>query len=269
MLAPELLLRKGATRVDAVPSDVLAALEAGLIPSVNLTEFLAVRPARLLSAVLQSLSLDSTRAPDDGRLSSIKPMQRHRFIAAWLYDAIQPHPQRDSVAHALATHTSDAVRQWAVLWLEHLPEMTLAQRLEAVRPFAADAHFGVREIAWMAVRPAIAADLPQTLKLFESWVTHCDPNVRRFATESTRPRGVWCAHLEALKSNPGLALALLEPLRADPSKYVRDSVANWLNDASKSQPEWVAALCERWLRESDCAATRSLVQRALRTLDAK
>jgi 3-methyladenine DNA glycosylase AlkC len=268
MLVTELLQRKGATRVDAVPPQVLAALEAGLICSVNLTEFLAVRPGRLLSAVLQSLSLDAIHAPDDEQLASIKPMQRHRFIAAWLYDAIQPHPQRDSLAHALATHTSDAVRQWAVLWLERVPEMTLAQRLDAVRPFAADTHFGVREIAWMAVRPAITANLPQALKLFESWVTHDDPNVRRFATESTRPRGVWCAHIDALKSNPSMALAVLEPLRADPSKYVRDSVANWLNDASKSQPEWVAALCERWLRDSDCAATRSLVQRALRTLDA-
>jgi 3-methyladenine DNA glycosylase AlkC len=269
MLKPELLQRKGATRVHAVPPDVLAALEAGLMPSVNLTEFLALRPARLLSAVLQSLALDATHAPDDAQLASIKPMQRHRFIAAWLYDAIQPHPQRDGVAHALATHPSDAVRQWAVLWLERVPEMTLAQRLEAVCPFAADAHFGVREIAWMAVRPAIAADLPQALKLFESWVTHSDSNVRRFATESTRPRGVWCAHIEVLKTSPALALPLLEPLLADPSKYVRDSVANWLNDASKSQPEWVVALCDRWRRESDCAATRSLVQRALRTLDSK
>jgi 3-methyladenine DNA glycosylase AlkC len=269
VLAPELSQRKGATRVDAVPPQVLDALEAGLISSVNLTEFLAVRPARLLRSVLQSLSLEASHAPDDAQLTSIKPMQRHRFVAAWLYDAIQPHPQRDKLAHTLATHTSDAVRQWAVLWLDRVPEMTLAQRLEAVRPFAADTHFGVREIAWMAVRPAIAADLQQALKLFEPWVIHTDPNLRRFASEATRPRGVWCAHIEALKTNPALALALLEPLRADPSKYVRDSVANWLNDASKSQPEWVAALCERWLREGDCAATRSLVQRALRTLDAK
>ncbi len=269
MFAPELLQRRGATRVDAVPHDVLSALESGLLPTVNLTEFLAVRPARLLNAVLQNLSLDARHAPDDEQLASIKPMQRHRFIAAWLYDAIQPHPQRDKLAHALATHTSDAVRQWAVLWLERVPEMTLAQRLKAVRPFAADGHFGVREIAWMAVRPAITAELPLALTLVEPWVIHHDPNVRRFATESTRPRGVWCAHIEALKTCPSMALPLLEPLRADPSKYVRDSVANWLNDASKSQPGWVADLCSRWLRESDCVPTRSLVQRALRTLEAK
>ena len=101
MFAPELLQRKGATRVDAVPTQVLNALEAGLISTVNLNEFLAVRPARLLSAVLQSLSLDAAHAPDDQQLASIKPMQRHRFIAAWLYDAIQSHPQRDKVVARL------------------------------------------------------------------------------------------------------------------------------------------------------------------------
>ena len=36
--------------------------------------------------------------------------------------------------------------------------LALAARLEKVRRFAADPHFGVREIAWLAVRDAVAAD---------------------------------------------------------------------------------------------------------------
>jgi len=77
----------------------------------------------------------------------------------------------------------------------------------------------------------------------------------------------WRAHVAALRADPSLGLAVLEPLRADPSKYVRDSVANWLNDASKDDPAWVRSVCARWTRESRGKETAYTVKRALRTID--
>lgn len=98
------------------------------------------------------------------------------------------------------------------------------------------------------------------------WTQSPSPNVRRFASEALRPRGVWCAHIGTLKKEPEKALPILTPLRADEVVYVQDSVANWLNDAAKDQPDWVRNLCQQWLRESPTPATRRITQRGMRSL---
>ena len=124
----------------------------------------------------------------------------------------------------------------------------------------------MREIAWDSFRPYVAADLDQALTLLEGWVRDPDPNIRRCAVEGARPRGVWTAHIVALKEEPERGLPLLEPVRSDPSRYVQRAVANWLNDASKSQPDWVKAVCGRWTKESPSRETAWTVEHALRTL---
>ena len=118
--------------------------------------------------------------------------------------------------------------------------------------------------AWQSIQLRFIA----SVALLAPWVRDADPNIRRFASELTRPRGVWCAQIEALKAEPWRGLPLLVPLRADPSRYVQNSVANWLNDASKTQPQWVDALCERWLAESPVPETAYIVRRARRSLGA-
>lgn len=91
--------------------------------------------------------------------------------------------------------------------------------------------------------------------------------MRRFASEALRPRGVWAAHIPALKQQPELGEPILHPLRADPSQYVQDSVANWINDAAKTRPDWAIELCAQWAAESDSAATTRIMKRALRSVD--
>lgn len=66
---------------------------------------------------------------------------------------------------------------------------------------------------------------------------------------------------------PELALPILEPLKADEAKYVQNSIGNWLNDASKTQPKFVIELCRRWEVESDTKETNYIIKKALRTLN--
>jgi 3-methyladenine DNA glycosylase AlkC len=263
-----LLGRKGAPTIARIPPEVLEALNEGLIPTANLNEFLALDLPRLARNVSRQIGVE----PDHERLADTLAMldafgkvKRHEHLARALFDIVHLRDDRDSIAHALATHPSDIARCWAAQWVM-FARMPLSEKLQSVRRFAADPHFGVREIAWMAVRDEVAGDVDAAVALLMPWVRNEDANIRRFASELTRPRGVWCAQIDALKQEPWRALELLEPLKADPSVYVRNSVANWLNDASKTQPEWVEKTCRRWERGSPTAETAYIVRRARRSM---
>jgi 3-methyladenine DNA glycosylase AlkC len=269
-MVQQLLGRKGAARIALIPAEVLQALNEGLLATANLNEFLAIDLARLTRKVARDIGLEprAERITDTlAMLGAFAPVKRHRHVARALYDLAEPRADRDAIAHALATHPSDVARSWAAQWIM-FSGLTLPEQLRCVRRFAADAHFNVRETAWMAVRDELAGALDEAVTLLQPWVREPDENLRRFASEATRPRGVWCAPIETLKAQPWRALPLIEPLKADPSRYVQNSVANWLNDASKTQPEWVDEVCRRWLAESEAPATAYIVRRALRTLSA-
>lgn len=260
--------RKGARRIADIPPETLLALSQGQMATVNLVEFLAVDLTLLLPAVAAGIGLDPAHPAlikTIATLPEIKPMKRHWAIAQALLEVIGP---RVEIEHKLASHVSDLARQWAAMMVGLRVGETLTERLEEIRPFAADIHFGVREIAWMAVRDAVAGDVTLSLALLTPWACDADPNLRRFASEVTRPRGVWCAHLEPLKTHPELAANLLEMLRADPSRYVQNSVGNWLNDAAKSNPAWVRETCLHWMTGSPEKATQYICKRGMRSLPA-
>ncbi|MEM7378285.1 MAG: DNA alkylation repair protein [Pseudomonadota bacterium] len=244
--------RTGATRVADVPAEVLRALEAGTAETATLAEALAIDFNPLLADLLD--------ADDVEPVPASLGITRRMALAA---ERVQQHLGHEALARC-QSHPSDTVRGWGAYVVAGHGTRSLRQQLKAIRPFADDAHFAVREWAWLALRPQLVAEFDAALTLLLPWVRARSANVRRFASEALRPRGVWCSHIGALKANPGLALPLLESLRADPSRYVQDSVGNWLNDAHKSQPDWVTALCATWAAESDTDATRYIVKRALR-----
>lgn len=68
------------------------------------------------------------------------------------------------------------------------------------------------------------------------WSKHENEHVRRLASEGSRPRLPWGKSVPALKLDPSPVLPILEQLMQDESLYVRKSVANNLNDISKTHP---------------------------------
>lgn len=250
--------------VKDISAERLAQLNAGA-PATTLTECLAVDFAVLMQAVAPQLgsplSAEAMALMQGAASTGIS--KRMALAARLLSEAFGP-----GCATALAAHPSDTVRGWACFVISALPGLTPAERLATIRPLADDPHFGVREWAWLALRPALSVDLSATIPALLPWTQDPSPRVRRYASECLRPRGVWCTHIAALKAAPAIALPLLEPLRADPETYVQDSVANWLNDASKDQPAWVREVCARWLAGTPAPATVRICQRALRSIGA-
>ncbi|ACL60093.1 HEAT repeat domain-containing protein [Methylobacterium nodulans] len=239
--------------------DRLAAIQAGLRETATLAEVLAVDCPALLRAVFPALASEC-RAEVEA-LSGSGILARMTAMGHLLLDRLGP-----AEIALLAAHPSDTVRGWACFMIG-ARDMPLPERLTAIRPLADDHHFGVREWAWLAVRPAIAADLDAAFAGLTGWTGDPSERIRRFACEATRPRGVWCRHLAALKADPQPGRALLDPLRADPSAYVQNSVGNWLNDAAKTRPDWVRGVIDDWLSGHPAPVTGRIARRALRSID--
>jgi 3-methyladenine DNA glycosylase AlkC len=261
--------RKGYSRRVDIPADLLHRLNRGLEETRTLVEWLAVDLAELLQTACLDVGLHDERdglVATANDLASEGVMARTIGMSNAIGRAVRERSDGEHVTHALAAHTSDVVRAWACYMPLGDASLTFADRLGLARPFASDPNQNVREGAWGALRPTILNDPPLAIAALEPWVADADANIRRCAVEATRPCGVWTRHIRLLKREPDVASHLLEPVRSDPSRYVQTAVANWLNDASKTCPEWVTDLTDRWLRESDTPETAWTVNHARRTL---
>jgi 3-methyladenine DNA glycosylase AlkC len=263
------LKRKGAASTKDIPAAILTQLNSGQIETVNLVEWLAVDQRYLLKQLLAQIKRTKYLAAILADIDVLKKQTVNTIneaIGRGLLNATLHHKDT-SLPALLAHHPSDIVRCWAIYTIAKNKALTTRQILEQIKPFAADKHFGVREIAWLAIRQTIIKNLDESLKILVAWTANKDENIRRFASEATRPRGVWCEHIEVLKQKPAVGLVIIEPLKSDPAKYVQDSVGNWLNDASKTQPAFVIAICKKWGKESKTKETDYIIKRALRTIE--
>jgi len=261
--------RKGARTMRDIPQNILEQLNRGEIETANLVEWLAIDRRLLLENLLVQHNREKYLQPILEQVDKLKKQTTITIayeIGTGLSEQVKMHND-DDFFQKIATHQSDFVRAWATDIVGKNTELNIEQMLAEIKPFAADRHFNVRESAWSAVRTSIVQNIHESIAVLSEWSKDDDENIRRFASEATRPRGVWCEHIKELKQNPELGLPILELLKSDFSRYVQNSVANWLNDASKSQPEFVVELCKRWEKESDTKETKYIIKRALRTVN--
>lgn len=134
--------------------------------------------------------------------------------------------------------------------LEH-PEVSLDAIEALTRRFTGE---------W-AVRPFLREYPEMTMERVLEWAESPSHNVRRLASEGIRPRLPWAPVHTPFTVDPSPILPILERLYRDPSKYVRTSVANNLNDISRTHPALALETSQRWHADSPWVA-----ERALRTL---
>ena len=218
-----------------------AELNSGRDESRTLAEILAITHSALLTQVVPEAPEGLVEAAK--RADSLGILTRMQTMGEALYTHLG-----HSACLDLADHPVDTVRGWAVFALVSQEKDTDVGTLLAL------------------VRPAAVSQLDEAIRALRPWTSEPSERIRRFASESLRPRGVWARHIPALKKEPERGLPLLEPLRADSSRYVQDSVANWVNDAAKTQPAWARELCERWQEKSPTPATERIIKRALRSI---
>ncbi len=261
--------RKGSKSAIEIPTEILEQLNRGEIETANLVEWLAVDQRILLDNLLGQNNRRAYLKPILTKIDRLKKQTVNTInetIGTGLFELTAQNNDKEFLA-IISKHQADLVRCWATYTIGKDENLNISDTLQQIQPFSADKHFGVREICWMAVRQKIAKNLAESIQILSKWTASDDENIRRFTTESTRPRGVWCEHIEELKQKPELALTILEPLKSDKARYVQDSVGNWLNDASKTKPSFVKELCRRWETESDTKETKYITKKALRTLN--
>ncbi|NBM15926.1 DNA alkylation repair protein [Streptomyces sp. GC420] len=116
-----------------------------------------------------------------------------------------------------------------------------------------------------ALRVLLRHDVDRGLGIIAGWTVSPDADVRRLASEGTRPYLPWSLRVPALIARPGATVPVLDALYADASEYVRRSVANHLNDLSRDHADLVVATARRWL-DDPAPTTGRLVRHGLRTL---
>ena len=115
------------------------------------------------------------------------------------------------------------------------------------------------------IRPFLNRWPDETLNALHDWANDENYHVRRLVSEGTRPKLPWA---KAVSLKPEDTFPLLEKLHADPTRYVTRSVANHMNDLSKTHSDAVVDRLGDWKSQArqNPKELEWMTRHALRTL---
>jgi 3-methyladenine DNA glycosylase AlkC len=265
--------RKGAKNRASVLPNLLQDVNSGIEQTASLSEALAINLIDLLSSVYPQYKKEI--AQDLQGISELGILKKMQNSAEWIIkkfgtekvETSSPSLSLKSQVEILSNHTSDTIRGISCYLITYL-YTDIQISLKHIYNLANDHHFSVREWAWLALRNQLIKQFHLALPILYAYSIDKNENIRRFSSEISRPRGVWCAHVNILKHNIDDSLELCKPilnnLQADSSRYVQNSVGNWLNDCAKSQKDWVMDLCNSW--DNTIPETSYIIKRGHRNI---
>ncbi|MCL2353298.1 MAG: DNA alkylation repair protein [Defluviitaleaceae bacterium] len=176
-----------------------------------------------------------------------------------------PSGYKDALAvlYDVIEHYEGYTNGFSIIFTDFIEEFGLADEDWAIS-IAACEHFTKYGTAEGAVRPFIIKDEKRMMAQMYEWSKSDNEHVRRLASEGCRPALPWFMALPSFKKDPTPILPILEELKTDPSLYVRKSVANNINDISKTHPQLMIDLAKKWHGKDK--NTDWIVKHGLRTL---
>ena len=137
-----------------------------------------------------------------------------------------------------------------------------------------DLEFSLRALRAMTTRFSVEFPIRTFINTFPKetmaelymWTTDGHYHVRRLASEGSRPKLPWAKKIIIDYTDP---LPMLDALYADTTRFVTRSVANHMNDISKSDPDLVVKTLKRWQKEEKQTTTEMdfIIHHSLRTLE--
>lgn len=192
--------------------------------------------------------------------------EQFAVAAKVMAERLGERPLQQKLLHELLAHPDPRIRGYAAHLVPQMYSGDLPSIIKGLKLTGVCEGAWVQELSQSLLHAlTVKHGLDAVLSLVKDWVNDRDPNVRRLVIEALRPRGVMCPHISELKADPSILKPLLTTLLDDPSLYVRNAVANNLNDISRDHPDLLLKWCQEWYMPTN--PERSwVIDRALRTL---